>query len=93
MRSPCLAVVFLFLLAPGLSGQNQDARLIDPSLTLAANLHVDAQAEALLATIDATLQRHTPALPEPSERRLALLTLDAVLHDEYAPSRPPVDSG
>ena len=92
MRSPCLAVVFLFLLAPGLSGQNQDARLIDPSLTLAANLHVDAQAEALLATIDATLQRHTPALPEPSERRLALLTLDAVLHDEYAPSRPPVQA-
>ena len=43
-------------------------------------------------TIDATLQRHVPALPEPDERRLALLTLDAVLHDEYAPSRPPVQA-
>ena len=92
MRSPCLPVVFLLLLAPGLHGQEHDPRLVDPSLNLAENRHLDAQAEALLTTIDATLQRHIPALPEPAERRLALLTLDAVLHDEHAPSRPPVQA-
>lgn len=92
MRPKSLCLVFLLLLAPGLHSQEDDARLVDPSLNLAENLHLNAQAEALLMTIDATLQRHSPALPEPGERRLALLTLDAVLHDEYAPSRPPVQA-
>ncbi len=87
-----LSPVFLLLLAPGLHGQDRDPRLVDPALTLAENQHLNAQAEALLATLDATLQRHVPALPEPTERRLGLLTLDAVLHDEYAPSRPPVQA-
>jgi L-ascorbate metabolism protein UlaG (beta-lactamase superfamily) len=92
MKSKLLSPVFLLLLVPGLHGQEHDPRLVDPSLTLAENQHLDAQAQALLTAVDATLQRHTPALPEPSERRLALLTLDAVLHDEYAPSRPPVQA-
>ena len=94
MKSKLLSPVFLLLLllVPGLHGQEHDPRLVDPSLTLAENQHLDAQAQALLTAVDATLQRHTPALPEPSERRLALLTLDAVLHDEYAASRPPVQA-
>ncbi len=90
MKPKSLCPVFLLLLAPGLHSQEQDPRLVDPSLNLAENQHLNAQAEALLLTIDATLQRHLPALPESGERRLALLTLDAVLHDEYAPARPPV---
>jgi len=90
MNTKLLCTVFLLLLAPGLHSQEHDPRLVDPSLNLAENLHLNAQAEALLTTIDAALQRHIPALPEPAERRLALLTLEAVLHDEYAPSRPPV---
>jgi hypothetical protein len=92
MKPKPLCTVLLFLLAPVLPGQELDPRLVDPSLNLAENQHLNAQAEALLTAIDATLQRHIPALPEPGERRLALLTLDAVLHDEYAPSRPPVQA-
>jgi L-ascorbate metabolism protein UlaG (beta-lactamase superfamily) len=92
MKPKPLCTVLLFLLAPVLPGQELDPRLVDPLLNLAENQHLNAQAEALLTAIDATLQRHIPALPEPGERRLALLTLDAVLHDEYAPSRPPVQA-
>ena len=85
-------VLLVLLLAPSLRCQERVPPLIDPSLNLAENLHLNSQAEALLATVDATLRRHSPALPEPAARRLALLTLDAVLHDEYAPARPPVQA-
>ena len=94
MMNPKLScpVLLVLLLAPSLRCQEPDPRLIDPSLNLAEDLHLNAQAEALLATVDATLRQHSPALPEPDARRMALLMLDAVLHDWYAPARPPVQA-
>ncbi len=48
--------------------------------------------EFTLELIDATLQTHPPALPEPPERRLALLLLDHLLHEEPAPGRPVIQA-
>lgn len=66
------------------------AERIDPRLGEDDDAYMNRQAEALLAEVSATLRHVPPALPEPRERRLALLLLDAVLHDRYAPNRPAV---
>jgi len=44
MNTKLLCTVFLLLLAPGLHSQEHDPRLVDPSLNLAENLHLNAQA-------------------------------------------------
>lgn len=69
---------------------DRDSRLVNPALNLAENVHLNQQAEALLGAVQGTLQRWLPQFVEPPERRMALLMLDGVLHDEYAPMRPPV---
>ena len=69
-------------------------QVAEPSV--APYLHADddafmtRQAEALLAEVEQTLRGVPPQLPEPRERRLALRLLDAVLHEPFAPNRPPV---
>ena len=65
-------------------------QLIDPNLNEVQNDFLDQQAQALLGLADETLVQHPPGLPEPSGRRLVLHLLDGVLHDVYAPQRPPV---
>ena len=63
---------------------------VDPRLDEDDDAYLNRQASALLVKVGETLQRLPPQLPEPPERRLALLLLDGVLHDAYAPNRPPV---
>lgn len=65
-------------------------QLIDPTLNEIQNEFLNQQAQALLGLADETLVQYPPQLPEPTERRLALHLLDGVLHDVYAPQRPPV---
>ena len=51
---------------------------------------LDQQAHDILELTNEALTRFPPQLPEPIERRMVLLMLDAVLHDIDAPKRPPV---
>ncbi|MBT3268466.1 hypothetical protein HN371_15020 [Candidatus Poribacteria bacterium] len=60
--------------------------------TVAENAFMEQQAAALLASVGDTLTRVPPALREPSERRLALLLLDGVLHEEEAATRAAVQA-
>ena len=78
------AIVLAFALTPALGAR------VDPRLDEEDDAFLNRQAAALLAKVGETLQRVPPAVPEPAERRLALLLLDGVLHDSYAPNRPPV---
>ena len=87
-----ITVVLLVVMAT-LCGQNQQADqsdLFDPSQNPAVNQYLDKQAEALLFEVNRVLYDNRPDYPEPPARRTALLLLDAVLHDVYAPHRPPV---
>lgn len=56
------------------------------------NGFMEQQAAALLAAAGETFARVPPALPEPPERRLALLLLDGVLHEEAAATRAAVQA-
>ena len=64
--------------------------LVDPTLNEIQNRFVDNQAEALLSQASEVLADYPPDWPEPAARKSALLLLDGVLHDVYAPQRPPV---
>ena len=89
-------------IASGLTIAHAAAQRVDPRLSEDDDAYMSRQAKALLAEVDATLNRVPPALPEPRERcaacgrcaarerRLALLLVDAVVHDPYAPNRPAV---
>jgi L-ascorbate metabolism protein UlaG (beta-lactamase superfamily) len=68
----------------------QAAQTEDPRLNEDDNAYMNRQAEALLAAVHETLVANPPQAPEPIARRMALYVLDGVLHDVYAPSRPPV---
>ena len=63
---------------------------IDPRLNEIQNRFLNQQARALLGVANEAISRFRPQLPEPLERRMALLLIDGVLHDVYAPQRPPV---
>lgn len=63
------------------------ASKVNRSLSERDDAYLDRQAEALLAHVADTLERLPPQYPEHGERRLALLLLDAILHDVYAPGR------
>ncbi len=64
--------------------------LIDTTLNEIQNQFVNNQAEALLSQANEVFANFPPAWPEPAARESALLLLDGVLHDVYAPQRPPV---
>jgi len=66
--------------------------LIDTTLNEIQNLFLNKQAEALLGQVNQVLVNYLPDWPEPPARKSALLLLDGVLHDVYAPQRPPVQS-
>jgi L-ascorbate metabolism protein UlaG (beta-lactamase superfamily) len=83
-------VIAVLLIASAIVAASAAAPRIDPRLSEDDDAYMTRQAEALLAQVSQTLTRVPPALPEPRERRLALLLLDAVLHDQYAPNRPAV---
>jgi hypothetical protein len=85
----------LVLVSIGCIAQNYQARssvLIDTTLNKVQNQFLDNQAEALLSQANEVFSDYPPDWPEPAARRSALLLLDGVLHDVYAPQRPPVQS-
>lgn len=75
--------------------QNNPARnpgRIDTTLNEVQNQFMDNQADALLGQANKVSSDYPPAWPEPATRRSALLLLDGVFHDVYAPRRVPVQS-
>ncbi len=70
--------------------QTGSSPLIDPALNEIQNQFMDNQAEALLGQANKVFSEYPPDWPEPPARRSALLLLDGVLHDVYAPQRTPV---
>lgn len=63
---------------------------VDPSLDERGNAYMNRQSQAFLNEVRTTLANYPPQLPEPRERYLGLLLLDAVMHDVYAAYRAPV---
>ena len=72
------------------NNQTKSSVLIDPTLNEIQNQFMDNQAEALLSQASKVFSDYPPNWPEPAARRSALLLLDGVFHDVYAPHRPPV---
>ena len=64
--------------------------MLNSKLDDAKNTFLTQQARSLLNAVDEVLERVPPRLLEPMERKLALLILDGVLHEDAAASRPPV---
>ncbi len=83
-------LVFMTIICYPQNKQAGNSELIDPALNEVQNRFMDNQAEALLSQASEVFSRHPPDWPEPAARKSALLLLDGVLHDVYAPERPPV---
>jgi len=64
--------------------------VVDPRLAAEDDAYLNRQAAALLASVDEAFAANPPQAQEPAVRRMALYVLDGVLHDVYAPNRPPV---
>ena len=94
MKRVLAIVCLLALMAVNCTKDKQMDRsdLIDPGLNEIQNKFIDNQAEALLSQADHVLSKYPPDWPEPAARKSALLLLDGVLHDVYAPRRAPVQS-
>ena len=94
MKKNLVIVCSLLLMTAGYTQQDQVANpdLIDPALNETQNIFLNNQAEALLYQTGNILSDYPPGWPEPAPRRSALLLLDGVLHDVYAPQRPPVQN-
>ncbi len=93
MKKGIFSLVWLFALIALNSAQDKQAdgsALIDPGLNEIQNQFLNKQAEALLTQANGVFVNHPPNWPEPPSRKSALLLLDGVLHDVYAPQRPPV---
>jgi L-ascorbate metabolism protein UlaG (beta-lactamase superfamily) len=84
----CLLV--LIGIAGAQDNQAPTSGLIDPALNEIQNQFLNNQAEALLGEAGDVFSNFPPDWPEPASRPGALLLLDGVLHDVYAPYRPPV---
>lgn len=54
--------------------------------------YYNQQAAATLDLVNQALAKYPPQLPEPLERKMAMLMLDNVLHEEEAPHRPAVQA-
>lgn len=70
--------------------ESQNGSLIDPGLDAKSNAYMDRQSKAFLSYIDNTMKLYPPAYPVPVDRIAPLYLLDAVLHDQYAADRIPV---
>ena len=92
VKWPLVALLVLLVSSVGAQEKREPGATIDPGLNERDDAFRSRQAEAILAEIDETLNRVPPRLPEPHERRLALLALDGVLHDVYAPNRAAVQA-
>lgn len=91
MLKAMLGLVLGLFLVVSSYGEPPAAPSVDPRLSAEDDAYMNRQAEALLAEVDRTLVATPPQSPEPAARRLALYMLDGVLHDPYAPNRPPVE--
>jgi hypothetical protein len=83
----------LACIAIGCNAQNNQtvgSVIIDATLNETQNQFMNSQAEALLGQASEVFSDYPPNWPEPAARRSALMLLDGVLHDRYAPERPPV---
>jgi len=94
MKKILTLAYLLVLMIPGSAQNNQTANsdLIDTTLSQTENQFLNSQAEALLDQVNNVLLEYPPNWPEPAARQSALLLLDGVLHDVYAPHRPPVQN-
>lgn len=93
IKSLFLVFVAVFSFIGSASSQNlkpEVSSTIDPSLDERGNAYINRQSQAFLKEISTTLTNYPPQLPEPRERYLGLLLLDAVMHDVYAAYRPPI---
>lgn len=90
MRRSAAVVWSVLVAACGLAAAQGTA--IDPRLDPEDDAFLNRQAEALLAEAEKTFESVPPQWPEPRERRLALLLIDGVAHESYAPARPPVQA-
>ena len=68
----------------------QEQKNVDPNLDEKGNLYMNRQDKAFLSEINKSLNDYPPQYPVQRERYLALLLLDAVLHDPYTAFRTPV---
>ncbi len=80
----------LGILSCAQNNPSSSADLIDPTLNKIQNQFLNNQAESLLSQANEVFSKTPPGWPEPPGRHSALLLLDGVLHDVYAPQRPPV---
>jgi len=85
-----LLIIFLGGITLIFGQENKNGALVDPGLDAKSNAYMDRQSEAFLSYIDNTLKSHPPVYPIPVGRIAPLYLLDAVLHDQYAASRIPV---
>jgi L-ascorbate metabolism protein UlaG (beta-lactamase superfamily) len=83
-------VVGLLFPACALTAAEKKAPKIDTHLNEIEDAYMNRQSEAFLSQVQSTLAALPPQHPEPHERLLGLLLLDAVLHDVQAAARPPV---
>lgn len=77
---------------PGAEPSAMRPAKIDPHLDEKGDAYMNRQATALLGEVSRTLRQFPPQHPEPRERYLGLLLLDAVLHEPHAARRPPVQT-
>jgi L-ascorbate metabolism protein UlaG (beta-lactamase superfamily) len=95
---PCrMRVVFLMAIVGMLYGacsygedSAKASASVDPRLSADDDAYMNRQASALLTEVEKALAANPPHAPDGAARRMALYLLDAVLHDVYAPNRPPV---
>mgnify|MGYP001205353268 FL=1 len=96
LKRPCLARILALVLLFSNPINGLQLRAADPASPPTRNYwgdtnrFLDQQAVVLLGAAQELLEQSPPALPEPAQRRTALLLLDAVLHDADAPKRAPV---
>ncbi len=81
----------LLLAMPAAHGQtNTPPPKVDSHLNEREDAYLNRQAAAFLSEVQTSLGKFPPRYPEPRERYLSLLLLDAVLHDVHAAQRSPV---
>lgn len=89
-----ILLCFLFIGFNELKAQFHDHRKgggkPDSQLSQKDNDYLDRQAKVFLDTVQSILSEYLPAIPEPRDRGMAKLLMDAVFHDHYAAFRKPV---
>ena len=91
MKKICL-ISFLALFQLNLLGQNPEKT--DPDNRIEwwgdSDGYINQQAKVTLGVVNDVLNSYPPTLKEPMERKMALLMIDNVLHEEKAPYRQAV---